>query len=446
MRLFKLKAVIIYGLFLLPHFIWAEPATPSVVPLSEDPETSLDRLQTMVNQQQWGTARLWAQELEEDFLGVEAFDVLYAQLLIQESDYANAVFALERVLLVNPQHLIARAELGRVYYFQGQFQRATDQLKLLLSVDLPSAVRKEIQQVLADIEQAQRRYEINNTIGVTISAGWQENTELPWLSAEGATPERLSFGHTRWSVHYALIEPVNQTSSRRLLSEYAYLRQSDSRLENTHQLTLGALVNYRTASQLTRWPIALGAQWSDSSLLSTHLGTELTWQRMPWESVWFGPNLVIDTNLYNESGVFIQSEAGLGLTLTISEQARAHEFTLSYHYFLQAGQSVPNYEWHGVVNRWQTLWPITKTLQWNQVLDYQWRQWVGLETILSSTTPEPSEIARADQHITLNSTLSWSPVQWLQSDSSLKLIWNNSNITGFDRQSWSVDQSIQFKF
>jgi hypothetical protein len=104
-----------------------------------------------------------AGEIEFDyFLGIAALDA---------GDPQQAVFALERVLAVNPNFLQARAEIARAYYVLGERQTARREFESVRTQQLPPEARETIDRYLSAL--APQRTEVRAYIEAT--GGWDSN-------------------------------------------------------------------------------------------------------------------------------------------------------------------------------------------------------------------------------------------------------------------------------
>ena len=85
-----------------------------------------------------------AGEIEYDYLlGIAALDA---------GDAQAAIFALERVLAVNPNYLQARAEIARAYFVLGERENARREFRTVRSQNPPDAARQTIDRYLSALE------------------------------------------------------------------------------------------------------------------------------------------------------------------------------------------------------------------------------------------------------------------------------------------------------
>jgi tetratricopeptide (TPR) repeat protein len=122
-----------------------------------------------------------AGEIEYDYLlGIAALDAGEAQ---------EAVFALERVLAVNPNFLQARAEIARAYFILGERQTARQEFAAVKSRGVPPEARETIDRYLSALEP--QRTQVRAYIEAT--GGWDSNVNSATSKSTIAIP---AFGGT----------------------------------------------------------------------------------------------------------------------------------------------------------------------------------------------------------------------------------------------------------
>ncbi len=89
---------------------------------------------------------------EEEYAGDTEYDYLYGLALLDTGEPANAVFAFQRVLAVEPNFAGARLELGRSYFDMGQMQRAQREFQVVQNQSPPPSVLQVIDKYMAAIE------------------------------------------------------------------------------------------------------------------------------------------------------------------------------------------------------------------------------------------------------------------------------------------------------
>jgi len=71
--------------------------------------------------------------------------------------YDEAQLAFERVLMVEPNHVRSKLELGRLYFEQKQLEEASAQFDSVMESDAPEAVKAQVKQLLAAIEDSKKK-------------------------------------------------------------------------------------------------------------------------------------------------------------------------------------------------------------------------------------------------------------------------------------------------
>jgi tetratricopeptide (TPR) repeat protein len=90
--------------------------------------------------------------LEAQRAGEIEFDYLLGISALDAGDAQGAVFALERVLAVNPNYLQARAEIARAYFVLGEKENARREFETVRQQGIPSEARFTIDKFLSALE------------------------------------------------------------------------------------------------------------------------------------------------------------------------------------------------------------------------------------------------------------------------------------------------------
>jgi len=94
--------------------------------------------------------------LEPQRAGDPEFDYLLGVAALDAGDAERAIFALERVLAVQPDHLQARAEIARAYMLTGERESAKREFQSVRSRQVPEEVRVTIDRFLSAISAAEK--------------------------------------------------------------------------------------------------------------------------------------------------------------------------------------------------------------------------------------------------------------------------------------------------
>lgn len=118
----------------------------------------------------------------EEGEGDPAFDFYYGVAAIDSGHLNEGVFALERVLLVQPGHLRARLELARGYFLLREDSRAQQEFKAVLAQNPSENVRANVQRFMDAIRLREGRY--RPTSSAFAEAGFGHDTNVS-SSTEG---------------------------------------------------------------------------------------------------------------------------------------------------------------------------------------------------------------------------------------------------------------------
>ena len=113
--------------------------------------------------------------LEDKRAGDPDFDYLLGIAALDTGRNTEAVFALERVLAVNPNHPHARAEIARAYYQLGEVETSRRQFEAIKKEPMPAEAAATIQKFLDAIEQAQAGTRTTVMAYIELAAGHDSN-------------------------------------------------------------------------------------------------------------------------------------------------------------------------------------------------------------------------------------------------------------------------------
>jgi tetratricopeptide (TPR) repeat protein len=125
---------------------------------------------------------------ERDRSGQPEFDLLLGIAALEAGQPTRAVFALERVLAVEPGNARARAEIARAYLALGETERARAEFENVKRQGVPPSVAATIERFLAAVEQAEG--ETRPTLKGYVEAGFgiDDNVNSSMGSANLAIP------------------------------------------------------------------------------------------------------------------------------------------------------------------------------------------------------------------------------------------------------------------
>ncbi len=117
----------------------------------------LDRAKRLIDTKDAKAAYELLRPQEARRAGEADFDYLRGAAALDAGDAQAAVFALERVIAVQPGHLQARAELARAYYELGEGESAKREFETVRRGNVPPEVSASIDRFLSAIERGPTR-------------------------------------------------------------------------------------------------------------------------------------------------------------------------------------------------------------------------------------------------------------------------------------------------
>ncbi|WP_286237244.1 porin family protein [Neptuniibacter halophilus] len=145
----------------------------SVAPwVQADPVTDI---QALLDQAEYSRAYQVALQHLDQYEGDPAFDLPYAVAAIDSGHPSEGIFALERVLFLQPNHQLARLELARAYFLLGQMAQARSLFEQVRQSQPPANVISRIDLFLARIDNRERASQTRFSGFAELWAGYDSN-------------------------------------------------------------------------------------------------------------------------------------------------------------------------------------------------------------------------------------------------------------------------------
>jgi tetratricopeptide (TPR) repeat protein len=112
----------------------------------------LDKAALLINQQKSKEAYELLFAEYEQHAGSPEFDLLLGIAALNAGKPTQSVFALERVLAVEPENAMARAELARAYFEMGENEAAKEEFNEVKDKGLPDSIESTIEKYLSAID------------------------------------------------------------------------------------------------------------------------------------------------------------------------------------------------------------------------------------------------------------------------------------------------------
>jgi len=144
-----------------------------------------DRAKALLQRKDAAAAYKLLLPLEPQRAGDPEYDYLLGIAALDAGEPERAVFALERVLALQPDNLQARAEIARAYFEIGERDTAKREFEAVRSRDIPGEVRGTIDRFLSAIEAARKR---RFSAYVEIAGGHDSNVNSATSASQVAVP------------------------------------------------------------------------------------------------------------------------------------------------------------------------------------------------------------------------------------------------------------------
>ena len=147
------------------------------------------------------------------------FDYYYGVSAIDTGHASEGVFALERVLLLQPDNHPARLELARGYFILEEYARARKEFETVLGAEPPEEVRNRINTFLDAIRLQEGRYNTTQSAYIDFGFGSDSNINsastlqstdiggLTFIFGDDAIEQDDSFAE--YTLHYGINTPIS---------------------------------------------------------------------------------------------------------------------------------------------------------------------------------------------------------------------------------------------
>ena len=120
--------------------------------------------------------------------GEPDYDYLFGLAALEVGEATEAVFAFERVLLVQPDHLQARAELARAYYLMGESGAARREFETVKQEDVPPQVKETINRYLAAMDYPHDPKRARLNVYLEFGGGYDSNVNSAATTSQVLIP------------------------------------------------------------------------------------------------------------------------------------------------------------------------------------------------------------------------------------------------------------------
>lgn len=245
-----------------------------------------------------------AQRHLPEHAGEPEFDFAAGLAALEAGQPQQAVMALERVLIVQPNHHRARLELARAYFQLGDYAAARREFQAVSTQGPPPNVRRRIGTFLDEIQRRESAARIQVTGYVELRPGWDSNVasatsdtsiDIPALGVVNLADGEISDRFLDKNAGLTVVRPLDKR--RALFADLAYRDREnvETQAYDTRSIGLSGGMAWAGERERLRLPaqyqvlylanqefrrlFSLGAEWSrdmdeyNQALLFGQLGT-----------------------------------------------------------------------------------------------------------------------------------------------------------------------------
>lgn len=130
----------------------------------------LSELSQLIKKKQYRQALVFSDEYIFDYAGEPTFDFLIGIAAVKSGNYQQAVFALERTVIVKPKWKLARFNLAKSYFYIDNLLAAKNELNKLYPLVSDDKFKQTISVFLDRIEQSllNKQKQIKQLVGISI--------------------------------------------------------------------------------------------------------------------------------------------------------------------------------------------------------------------------------------------------------------------------------------
>ena len=169
-------------------------------------DEKLNKAASLLKSQDFKSAYQLLEPLETERAGDVDYDYLFGVAATESGHVTRGVFALERVLATNPNHLDARGQIAKAYYQLGENESAKIEFENVLGQQPPDAAKQAINKFLSAID---KNLGVTSRYGAFLDFGVGHDSNINSATSSSGIAVPL-FGGLIFNLNNAAVE----TSSR----------------------------------------------------------------------------------------------------------------------------------------------------------------------------------------------------------------------------------------
>lgn len=412
----------------------------------------LTQARTLLEQRQPAAAYELLAPLESTRAGDPAYDYLLGIAALDAGQITRAIFALERVLAVDPNNNLARAEIARAYLASGETDTARGELSAARRGPMPAAAAAAIDRVLSQLSVTSGDSATTLRGHLEAFAGWDSNMSSATSSTQFVVP---GFGGLLFT-----LAPQNQARESLLVGaggglqarvpvapDTAFIGNANGRFTlnaassdyNPVQLDASAgLVRTQGADTFTG-ALQTSKTWIGGNGYRNASGLSAQWQRNldatsqvagfgQWSRLTYPNQETRDADRYVAGVGWIQARVE-------ASQLLYGSVYLSREVPTHAGAAYAGHSGLGarIGSEWET-----GSLTWFAQAQAEWRRYGGTEPLFS--------VRRADDQLDLSVGVHWRPAPAWRITPQLTHTRNHSNVVIFAYQRTTLQVTARREF
>lgn len=200
-----------------------------------------------------------AQQHVAEHAGEPDFDFAAGWAALEAGQPQHAVMALERVLIVQPNHHRARIELARAYFLLGDFSAARREFRAVEDAGPPVNVRRRIDTFLGEIQRRESAARLQLSGYVELRPGWDSNVasatsdssiDIPAIGVVSLADAEISDRFLDKNAGLTLARPLDKY--RAVFADIAYRDRENVSTQSYDTRTVGLTAGMALAGEQDR--------------------------------------------------------------------------------------------------------------------------------------------------------------------------------------------------
>jgi len=351
-----------------------------------------EELNQLIKNKQYQAALIFSDEYIFDYAGEPTFDFLIGIAAVKVGDYQQAVFALERTVIVRPKWKLARFNLAKSYFYIDNFMAAKNELNKLQPLVTDETFKETISVFLDRIEQSilNKQKQLKQLIGISIGLDSNINSgaildefQSPLLNqpiqlsqeSQETSDEALYFNY---QLRYQV--PLNQT--KLIISEIALFHTDYKESDNNKFQSSIAQISAKYQDNWSWSTFQVGAYLRplllDSAMYRNQYGIEANLIIPFNKKINFSVQAGMGDSVYSYLNDLDSKDSFIGLSAQYSEGPFWHQIHANMSRIDATSQDSDYNSYKLYLMQYQTSYFVSQYHQINFLLQYQDYNYEGI--------------------------------------------------------------------